>query len=129
MDVTGIKDLMGIILGEIAKSGEIEMTLSWGLSQNFDPEFFLPKWNIETKVEQRLKEQPPVTDLTCDPFHEEALHLNTIADAMLCFSDRRMAWLYQNLTETDADSYTQPFDWGWEILWKSYGKYWRNAMT
>jgi hypothetical protein len=91
----------------------------WGhppMFKIFDPELFLSKGNAETKMEQRLKwplsDCPNLVTIPClgiKPWHYYWCY------AVL--SDRSLAWpsserLYQQLTETDADAFSQTLDWG-----------------
>jgi hypothetical protein len=49
----------------------------------FDPELFLSKRNVETKMEQRLKERPSSDRPNWDPSQAQAPNPDTITDAML----------------------------------------------
>ena len=58
---------------------------NWGIgfqshSHNSDPELFLSKRNLGTKMQNRLKE---VTGQHLDPFQGEAPTTNTITDGMV----------------------------------------------
>ena len=50
-------------------------------------------------------------DLIWDPSNEQAPNPDTITDAMLCLQTGAVSErLYQQPTETDADTYSQPVD-------------------
>lgn len=67
-------------------------------------------------MEERLKERPSRNWPNLGTIPRTGTKPNTITDAMLCLQTG--AWhgwlssemLYQQLTETDADTYSQPMD-------------------
>ena len=81
-----------------------------------DPQLFLSKRSVKTKMEKRLEERWS-NDQVQFGIHltggwGEAPRPDTITDML---TDRSLPWLsserpYQQLTETEADTYTQPLD-------------------
>jgi hypothetical protein len=64
------------------------------------------KWNREWRKGHL------VTGLTWDPSHRQAPNPDTITDAMLCLQTGTSEKIYQQLTETDTDTYSWPLDSG-----------------
>jgi hypothetical protein len=100
---------------------EIDMVPSWWMRpqthlKNFDPELFLSKGNAETKWNRDWRKADQETVPTWDPFHAQSPNprhccwwQDELADRSLaCLSSER---LYHHLTETNADTYSQPLDW------------------
>jgi hypothetical protein len=76
-----------------------------------DSEYFLSKRSTET--EERLSSDQ--LKLGSIGGGRTGINPDTITDAMMCLTDRTLACLssespYQQLTETDAHTYTQPLD-------------------
>lgn len=100
----------------------------WGQQptyKTFEPKLALYKRNAGTKKEQKLKEQLTVDWPKLRP-HGQAPITDTVSDSMLCLKTGTqnscpLRGSFQHLTETDADTHSQPLDRRWGHLWKIQG--------